>query len=145
MRLATIDDKARKSTYRVSLKKGTFLVFALFHFQRSDFTFSYVFWNQNFEPVSFSHSNNALGALKKHKNPCTDFIFIQVLRCEAWAVLSLQIVKIQIKLLHNQCFVIYLYSKPNSLSQIKAVSLALIKSAHCCNLFVNLDNLSIIL
>ena len=69
--------------YRVSLKKGTFLVFALFQFQRSDFTFSYVFWNQNFEPVSSSHSNNALGALKKHKKPCTDFIFIQALRREA--------------------------------------------------------------
>ena len=53
--------------YRVSLKKGTFLVFAIFQFQRSDFTFSYVFWNQNFEPVSSSHSNNALGALKNNK------------------------------------------------------------------------------
>ena len=28
-------------------------------------------------------------------------------------------------------------------SQIKAIVLALIKSAHCCNLFANLDDLSI--
>ena len=44
--------------YRVSLKKGTFLILFLFLFQKSDFTFSHVFWNQNFNPVSSSHSNN---------------------------------------------------------------------------------------
>ena len=44
--------------YRVSLKKGTFLILFLFLFQKLDFTFSHVFWNQNFEPVSSSHSNN---------------------------------------------------------------------------------------
>ena len=46
------------SLYRVSLKKGTFLILFLFLFQKLDFTFSHVFWNQNFEPVSSSHSNN---------------------------------------------------------------------------------------
>ena len=45
--------------YRVSVKKkGTFLVFVSFRFQRSDFTFSHVFRNHNFEPVSSSHSND---------------------------------------------------------------------------------------
>ena len=42
----------------VSKKKGTFLILFLFLFQKLDFTFSHVFWNQNFEPVSSSHSNN---------------------------------------------------------------------------------------
>ena len=37
--------------YRVSLKKGTFLIFVLFLFQKSYFTFSHVVWNQTFEPV----------------------------------------------------------------------------------------------
>ena len=43
--------------YRVSLKKGTLAVFALFLFQKSDFAFSHVLWNQNFEAVSSGHSN----------------------------------------------------------------------------------------
>ena len=53
--------------YRVSLKKGTFLIWFLFLFQKSDFTFSHVFWNQNFEPVSFSHSNNAHSEYELHQ------------------------------------------------------------------------------
>ena len=44
--------------YRVSLKKGTLVVLALFLFQKSDFTFSHVFWNQKFALFSSSHSNN---------------------------------------------------------------------------------------
>ena len=41
----------------MSVKKGTFLVFALFQFSRSDFTFSYVFQNQNFELIPSKHSD----------------------------------------------------------------------------------------
>ena len=43
--------------YRVSLKKGTLAILGLFLFQKSDLAFSHVFWNQNFEPISSSHSN----------------------------------------------------------------------------------------
>ena len=38
-------------------KKGTLDIFVLFRFWKSDFTFSHVFRNQNFEPVSSHHSN----------------------------------------------------------------------------------------
>ena len=50
----------KTKSYRVSLKKGTFFVFILFQFPRSDFTFSHVFQNHIFEPVSSSHSKNTL-------------------------------------------------------------------------------------
>ena len=44
--------------YKVSLKKGTLVIFVSFLFHKSDFTFSHMFWNRNLEPVSSSHSRN---------------------------------------------------------------------------------------
>ena len=44
----------------VSKKKVLSWFFVFFQFWRSDFTFSHVFRNQNFEPVSSSHSNKTL-------------------------------------------------------------------------------------
>ena len=64
--------------YRVSLKKGNIAIFVLFLFQKLDFTFSHVFWNQNFEPISSSHSNyihSESKLLKNAKNLCADQIF----------------------------------------------------------------------
>ena len=39
-------------------KKATLAIFVLFWFWKSDFTFSHVFRNQNFEPVSSSYSKS---------------------------------------------------------------------------------------
>ena len=50
----------KRNIYRMSLKKGTFLISFLFLFQESDFTFSHAFWDQNFKPNSSSNSNNIL-------------------------------------------------------------------------------------
>ena len=41
--------------YRVSQKKCNIAIFSLNLFQRSDYTFSHVFRNQNFEPVRSKH------------------------------------------------------------------------------------------
>ena len=68
--------------YRVSLKKGTLAIFILFLFLNSDFDFSHVFWNENFEPVSFSQSNHIHSESKlpqQRKNACADLILIPAL------------------------------------------------------------------
>ena len=49
--------------YRVTLKKGILVIFVSFLFEKLDFTFSHVIWNQNLEPDSSSqlehvHSEN---------------------------------------------------------------------------------------
>ena len=44
-----------RDKYRVSLKKGTLVVFVLFLFLKMDFAFSHAIWNQNLEPISSSH------------------------------------------------------------------------------------------
>ena len=41
--------------YRVPQKKCPIAIFSLNLFQRSDYTFSHVFRNQNFEPVPSKH------------------------------------------------------------------------------------------
>ena len=55
----------------------------------SDFAFSHVLWNQNFEVVSSSHSNHIHSESKllwKRKNACADIILYQLLKVkfELW-------------------------------------------------------------
>ena len=55
----------------------------------SDFAFSHVLWNQNFEVVSSSHSNHIHSESKllwKRKNACADIIPIPAFESEVWAL-----------------------------------------------------------
>ena len=66
-----IDNEKILKCYRVSLKKGTLVIFCLISVLEVRFTFSHVFQNQNFEPVSSSysksiHSETVLKTLKTH-------------------------------------------------------------------------------
>ena len=50
-----VSDGCRTVSYRVPQKKCPIAIFSLNLFQRSDYTFSHVFRNQNSEPVSSKH------------------------------------------------------------------------------------------
>ena len=61
--------------YRVSLKKGNIAIFVLFWFEKSDFTFSHVFWNQNFRPFHIATqilSTQNLNCSKMQKDACAE-------------------------------------------------------------------------
>ena len=65
----------------MSLKKGNIAIFVLFLFQKLDFTFSHVFWNQNFEPISSSHSNYIHSESKLLKNAKKTHVRTRFLNC----------------------------------------------------------------
>ena len=86
--------KVRKllTTYRVSLKKGTFSIFVLFLLKKSDLTFHMCFRIRisiPFQLVAKITSTQNPNCSKNAESTCANRLFIPALRCEAWAVASL--------------------------------------------------------
>ena len=74
--------------YRVFQKKCNIAIFSLNLFQRSDYAFSQVFRNQNFEPIPSGHFEHTHS---EYKMPwrSLDIIFSPTIFCETWTVSSL--------------------------------------------------------
>ena len=58
--------------YRVTKKKGIIRILSSNLFNKSDFTFPRVFWNHNFEPVSYSYLNFTHSESSTLKNACAE-------------------------------------------------------------------------
>ena len=70
--------------YRVSQKKCPVAIFSLNLFQRCNFTFSHVFRNQNFEPISSGHLNDTYEECLKTQTMHSWVDLLNCVHCPAW-------------------------------------------------------------